>query len=104
MTEDRNGSFGKALLAFTVGAAIGGGLVLLTAPRSGADTRRRMRGMVDDTNDRLHEITEEAENRIKQAVQEGRDLLDEKSDMIKAAIKAGKAAMEAEKGKHGQAS
>lgn len=97
MGENNKHGMGAVFLAFGLGAVIGSGLALLTAPRSGPEARRKLRGMVDDTRDRLHEMTEEAEARVKKVVHEGRELLDEKADLIKAAVKAGKEAMEAEK-------
>jgi gas vesicle protein len=100
MAEHNGNNLGTTILAFALGAAIGGGLALLTAPRSGPDTRKKLREAVDETRGKLHEITEDAEARVKKVVQEGRDLLDEKSDLIKAAVKAGKEAIEAEKIKH----
>ena len=99
MAEEPRNGFGTAFLAFTLGTVIGGGLALLLAPRSGQETRAKLRGMVDETRDKLNEITEDAENRIKKAVQEGRDTLEEKADLIKAAVKAGKDAIAAEKAK-----
>lgn len=38
-------------LAFVGGALVGGTAALLLAPRTGADTRRRLTGAVDDTRD-----------------------------------------------------
>jgi gas vesicle protein len=99
MAEDRRNGIGTTLLAFTLGAVIGGGLALLTAPRSGPETRKKLRGMVDETRDKLHEMTEETEDRIKKVVQEGRELLEQKADLNNAAVKAGKEAIEAEKAK-----
>jgi len=49
---------------------------------------------------KLNETTEEAETRIKQVTQYSRDLLREKADLVKAAVKAGKEAIAAEKAKH----
>jgi gas vesicle protein len=100
MSQDHSHGFGMTFLAFTIGAAIGGGLALLTAPRSGAETREKLHGMVDETRGKLNEMTEDAENRIKKAVQDGRDTLEENADLIKAALKAGKEAINAEKAKH----
>lgn len=99
MTENRNNGFGTTFLAFTLGAAIGGGLALLTAPRSGSETREKLHGMVDDTRTKMNDITKEAEERLKKTVEEGMDRMEEKSDQVKAAVKAGKDAMEAEKSK-----
>lgn len=99
MAQEQNNGFGTTLLAFALGAAIGGGLALLTAPRSGGETREKLHGMVDETRSKLNDMTEEAETRIKKAVQDGKDLLDENADLIKAAVKAGKDAIAAEKAK-----
>jgi gas vesicle protein len=100
MTEHRNNGLGMTFLAFTLGAAIGGGLALLTAPRSGIETREKLHGMVDDTRSKLNDITKDAEERVKQAVKEGMDMMEEKADQIKSAAKAAKEAMEDEKAKH----
>ncbi len=100
MAENNRHNLGATILAFTLGAVIGGGLALLTAPRSGHDTRKKLRDAMDETRDKLHELTEDAEARVKKAVHEGRELLEEKADLIKAAVKAGKDAIEAEKTKH----
>ncbi len=99
MTQQQNNGFGTTLLAFVLGAAIGGGLALLTAPRSGGETREKLQDMVEESRGKLSEMTEEAETRVKKAVQDGKDLLDENADLIKAAVKAGKEAIAAEKAK-----
>lgn len=99
MAEEQNNGFGTTFLAFALGAAIGGGLALLTAPRSGGETREKLQGMVDESRGKLNKMTEEAETKVKKAVQDGKDLLEENADLIKAAVKAGKEAMAAEKAK-----
>lgn len=48
----------------------------------------------------MNEMTEEAETRIKKVVQDSRDLLQENADLVKAAVKAGKETVAAEKAKH----
>jgi gas vesicle protein len=98
MADDcRDCGVGSVFLGFVLGAAIGGGLALLTAPRSGQETRDKIRDMADDTRDRLRNLADEAEARVKQAVEEGKELLEEKKDLVQTAIKAGKEAVEAER-------
>lgn len=80
MMNENDSSYGTVFLSFALGTAIGVGLALLTAPRSGSETRQKIRGMMDDTRDELQKITEDAEARIKKAVQEGRDYLEKKTD------------------------
>lgn len=103
MAQEQKNGFGTTFLAFALGAAIGGGLALLTAPRSGEETREKLQDMMDGTRSKLNEMTEEAETRVKKAVQEGKDMLGENADLIKAAIKAGKDAIAAEKAKQEKA-
>jgi len=91
---------GSVFLAFVMGAAIGGGLALLTAPRSGEETRNKVRDMAEDVRRRVKEIAEEAEAKIRETIDEGREVLQEKAEMVKSAVEAGKEAMEAERAKH----
>ncbi len=101
MAEKQNNGIGMgtAIITFTIGAVLGGGLALLTAPGSGTETRKKLHGMVDETREKLNEMTIDAEARIMKVAQEGKDLLEENADLIKAAVKAGKEAMAAEKAK-----
>jgi len=50
------GNAGSVLLAFLTGAAIGGVVALLFAPRSGYDTRRRILDMGEDARDKMGKI------------------------------------------------
>lgn len=101
MADDcRGAGCGSIFLSFVMGAAIGGGLALLTAPRSGQETRDKVREMGDDVRDRIKKVTEEAEARVREIVEEGQETFEEKRDAVKSAIAAGKEAMEAEQGKH----
>lgn len=100
MADEQSNGLGKTVLVFTLGAALGGGLALLTAPRSGPENRQKLHDMVDETRSKLDEMTEEAEVRIKKVIQDSRDLLQENADLVKAAVQAGKEAVAAEKAKH----
>jgi gas vesicle protein len=99
MSEKNSNGLGQTFLALTLGAVIGGGLALLTAPRSGAESREKLRGMVDDKRGQLDELTESAETQIKKMIQESHAILEKKVDLVKAALKAGKDAIDAEKAK-----
>ncbi len=98
--SDRGIGVGGVFLAFLAGAAIGGGVALLTSPRSGPENRDKLRDLADETREKINELTAEAEKRIREVVDEGRDSVTEKRDMIKAAMEAGREAMEAERAKH----
>jgi gas vesicle protein len=98
--SDEKSQVGNVLVAFLAGAAIGGGIALLTAPRSGRETREQLRGLAGETSDRIRKIAEEAEERIANVLQEGKETLAMKRDMVKAAVEAGREAMATEKAKH----
>jgi gas vesicle protein len=100
--ESRSGSCGSIFMAFVLGAAIGGGLALLTAPRSGEETRDKFRELNEDLRVKVKKIADEAEARIKAAIDEGRETLEEKKEIIRTAVEAGKEAMEAERSRHKQ--
>lgn len=99
MTEDKCQG-GNLFVAFLVGAAVGGGIALLTAPRSGRETREKLRGLAGETRDRIRRIAEDAEEKIADVLQEGKETIALKRDMVKAAVEAGREAMAAEKAKH----
>ncbi|HVP66727.1 MAG TPA: YtxH domain-containing protein [Anaeromyxobacteraceae bacterium] len=50
------GSAGSVLLAFLTGAAVGGIVALLLAPRSGPETRRRLVEMSDEAREKLGRV------------------------------------------------
>lgn len=99
MSEDRN-QVGNVLVAFLLGAAVGGGIALLSAPRSGRETREKLKGLAGETGQRIRRIAEDAEERIADALHEGKETLIHKRDMVKAAVEAGREAMAEEKEKH----
>lgn len=101
MTDESRGyGAGNIVLAFLAGAAIGGAIALLTAPRSGKETRAKIRDSADDLRQRLQHIVAEAEAKIHQAVEEGRGTLREKQELVKAVVEAGKEAYAKEQSKH----
>ena len=100
--ECGSAGLGSIFLSFMMGAAIGGGLALLTAPGSGKETRDKVRQISDDLRDKIKEITDDAETRIKDLLDESRDSIVEKKDMLQTAFEAGKEALQAERAKHKQ--
>lgn len=87
-------------LGFVMGAAIGGGIALLTAPRSGKETRERIRESAEEFEDKVKETTADAEARLHKAVTDAKELLQKKQDQLRSAVEAGKEAMAAEREKH----
>lgn len=99
MADQQKSGLASTLFTFTLGAALGGGLALLTSSRSGPENRQKLHDMVDETRSKMNEMTEEAEARIKKVIQDSHALVEENADLVKAAVKAGKEAVAAEKAK-----
>jgi gas vesicle protein len=89
--------------SFIVGLAVGAGLALLFAPRSGAETRRdiqrKAREVGDQAQDLVSELTESVGNTFQQArekveggIDAARDAVELKRRQVSNAVDAGRAA------------
>ena len=97
--EDRGTSVGTILISFLAGAALGSGLALLFAPKSGREMREQIKDLTDDAVDKIKEYARDAQDKIKTTYEDGKELVKEKKTIISSAIEAGKEAMEREKEK-----
>jgi gas vesicle protein len=97
MSEERGYSGAGIALAFILGGALGGCLALLFAPESGRRTRERLRDLAADVRDRTIDLSEDIRDKAEEALERGKDLLDEKKSMMTAAVQAGKEAMQRER-------
>ena len=98
MAEQDNGvGAGTVLLSFLAGAAVGAGVALLVAPKTGEEIRCKIKGLADDAIDKIKEYTTEAQEKIKSTIDDGKDIILEKKSIITTAIEAGKEAMEKER-------
>lgn len=52
MSDHEHDSGTHLLIAFLAGAAVGAAVALLTAPRSGRETREKLRGLAEDLGER----------------------------------------------------
>lgn len=98
MADNDNGAgAGAVLLSFLAGAAVGAGVALLVAPKTGEELRGKIRDLADDAIDKIKEYTSEAQEKIISTLEEGKGLINEKKSILTSAIEAGKEAMEREK-------
>ncbi|RJR15876.1 MAG: YtxH domain-containing protein [Nitrospiraceae bacterium] len=101
MSDERGCSAsGHVVLAFVLGGLVGAGIALLTAPRSGRETRERIREFSDESRKKASEYTEHAKEKLSSAVEHGKEFISEKKSLISSAIEAGKDAYTKEKEKH----
>jgi gas vesicle protein len=101
--EDNGLSAGTVILAFLGGAAVGAGLALLYAPKTGKELRTNIKGLTEDAIDKIKEYATDAQEKIKTTIEDGKELFSEKKSILSSAIEAGKEAMAREKDKHREA-
>jgi len=97
MSEEKGICAGTVLVSFVAGAAIGAGLALLYAPKSGSEMRETIADFAEDAVDKIKEYTKEAQDKIKTALDEGKETIIEKKSILASAIEAGREAMKKEK-------
>ena len=98
MSDERGISAGTVLVSFVAGAALGAGLALLYAPKSGREMRDTIADLTDDAVDKIKEYAREAQDKIKNSLEEGKEVFAEKKSILASAIEAGREAMQREKG------
>jgi len=94
MADECKSNGSAVVLSFLVGAALGGGLALLLAPRSGEETRKQLRASGDEAVERLRGMLTDAENKLREPLGEIQELLRDKKEIFMAAVEAGKQAAE----------
>jgi gas vesicle protein len=102
MARDDNGvDASTVLVSFLAGAALGAGLALLYAPKSGHEMREQISDLTDDAVDKIKEYAREAQDKIKATLEDGKETLKEKKSILSSAIEAGREAIQKEKEKFG---
>lgn len=98
MADNDNGAgVGAVLLSFLAGAAVGAGVALLVAPKTGGELRGKIKNITDDAIGKIKEYTCEAQEKIKATINDGKEMINEKKGILTSAIEAGKEAIEREK-------
>lgn len=97
MSEEKGICAGTVFVSFVAGAAIGAGLALLYAPKSGSEMRETIADFTEDAVDKIKEYTKEAQEKIKTAIEDGKETIVEKKSILASAIEAGREAMNKEK-------
>jgi gas vesicle protein len=95
--EERGACLSTIVISFLAGAAIGSGLALLFAPKTGREMRDQIRDVTEDAVDKIRDYAKDAQEKIKSAYESGKDLVKEKKSILSSAIEAGKEAMDKEK-------
>jgi len=80
------------LLAFLIGAAMGGAAGLLLAPSTGTTTRKKLKKSIGELQSRGEDIYEDAEKAIEKKTDEIGRVAKNQVDAVKEALNEGKAA------------
>ncbi len=80
------------LLAFLIGAAMGGAAGLLLAPNTGTTTRKKLKKSIGELQSRGEDIYEDAEKAIEKKTGEIGRVAKNQVDAVKEALNEGKAA------------
>jgi gas vesicle protein len=97
--DDKGVNASTVFLSFLAGAAVGAGLALLVAPKTGKELREKISGLTDDAVSKIKDYASEAQSKITATIEDGKELYKDKKSIISSAIEAGKDAMEREKEK-----
>jgi len=101
MANDDQGTTASTIfLSFLAGAAVGAGLALLYAPKTGRELREKIGELTDDAVGKIKTYANEAQDKIKSTIEDGKEVIREKKSILTTAIEAGKEAMEREKEKY----
>ncbi len=87
---------GSLFLSFILGGLMGAGVALLLAPRSGEETRRRIRELADDVREKAEGYVEQTKGKVMSTLDKGKGFVEDKKSVITAAVEAGKEAYEKE--------
>jgi len=90
-------SAGSVILAFLLGGLVGVGASLLLAPKTGRETREKLRDLTDDAKEAAEDYIDQVKMKVTSTVGRGKDFFQEKKSIITTAVDAGKEAYEREK-------
>jgi gas vesicle protein len=94
--EEGNG-VGRVLISFFIGGMVGAGTALLLAPRSGQETRQKIKGIADEAIEKAESLAVQVKSTAQTVVEKGKKLVEEKKSIIETAVEAGKEAYQKEK-------
>lgn len=97
--QDSGFSAGTVLLSFFMGGIIGAGVALLTAPKTGQETRKIIKDFAEEAKDKAEEYIGQVKDKAGSYVDKGKELIDKEKNIISKAVEAGKDAYEKEKQK-----
>ncbi len=90
---------GPLIFSFFLGGLIGAGVALLLAPKSGKETREKIKELAVEAKEKAEEVIEQVKGKVTSTIEKGKGVYEEKKSIVTTAIEAGKEAYEKEKEK-----
>lgn len=90
---------GPLIFSFFLGGLIGAGVAILFAPKSGRETREKIKELAVEAKGKAEEVIEQVKSKVTSAVEKGKEVIEERKSVLGTAIEAGKEAYEKEKEK-----
>ena len=97
MNQQDNGfSAGNIFLSFCVGGLIGAGVALLTAPKTGEETRKMIKELAEEAKVKAEDYIDHVKGMATAYVEKGKDFIEKEKNVVAKAVEAGKEAYEKE--------
>jgi len=90
------------LISFLAGTAVGTGLALLTAPKSGKEMRGKISEFTDESVTKIKDVAGDAQNKMADTFESGKRIFNEKKSVVSSAIEEGKSAFAEERDRQQQ--
>ena len=78
------------MLSFLIGAVVGGGIALLTAPKSGKRTREQLKRMARDAKEKAEDYYDEMKDKAAEATEKVQDYYQEAIRTVESTVDAAK--------------
>ncbi len=95
--EHGNYSAGSVALAFLLGSAVGAGVAVLLTPKSGPETREKIKEQAFAMKGEALRVADDVRDKAEELLDKSKDLVEKKKAILESAFEAGKEAMEREK-------
>ena len=90
MGNERSCSGMCCVLSFLIGAVVGGGIALLTAPKSGERTREQLKRMAGDAKEKAEGYYDERKDRAAEATEKVQGYYQEAKQTMESTVDAAK--------------
>ena len=90
MENEKSCSGMCCVLSFLIGAMVGGGIALLTAPKSGKRTREQLARMAGDVKDKAEDYYDEMKDKATEATEKVQGYYQEAKQTVESTVEAAK--------------